>query len=223
MRIFAGPPGRAAGPRVAVCAGPRRRAAVPHLRRAGRPRAAVQPGARRLALERLPPGRLRAGLVAPGGTGRRAARHHGAHHAGLASRSSSTSPRRYPDGGRNAWASTVGVPDIGTIVKLDVATGQTIDTYSLPADEGRGPAGFGSISGAYNLLDRDNHLIVGRAQGLEVYARLGPRRPALADRPAQALHASGASAVPVDRRDRRHQHARPTAKSRSPRRTASSA
>ena len=81
---------------------------------------------------------------------------------------------RYPDGGRNAWASTVGAPDIGTIVKLDVATGQTIDTYSLPADEGRGPAGAGSISGAYNLLDRDNHLIVGRAQGLEVYGDSDP-------------------------------------------------
>ena len=56
-----------------------------------------------------------------------------------------------------------------------MATGQTIDTYSLPADEGRGPAGVGSISGAYNLLDRDNHLIVGRSQALEVYADSDPR------------------------------------------------
>jgi hypothetical protein len=88
---------------------------------------------------------------------------------------------RYPDGGRNAWASTVGAPDLGTIVKLDVATGQTIDTYSLPMDEGRGPAGIGSISGAYNLLDRDNHLIVGRSQALEVYGDADPvgRRSAI--------------------------------------------
>ena len=82
---------------------------------------------------------------------------------------------RYPDGGSNAWASTVGAPDNGTIVKVDVATGETIDTYSLPADEGRPPAGVGSISGAYNLLDRDNHLIVGRAQALEVYGDADPQ------------------------------------------------
>jgi hypothetical protein len=82
---------------------------------------------------------------------------------------------RYADGGRVAWASTVGAPDTGTIVKLDVATGQAIDTYSLPADEGRGPSGLGSISGAYNLLDRDGHLIVGRSQALEIYGDADPR------------------------------------------------
>jgi hypothetical protein len=89
---------------------------------------------------------------------------------------------RYADGGRDAWASTVGAPDNGTIVKLDVATGETIDTYSLPADEQKGPAGIGSISGAYNLLDRDNHLIVGRATALEVYgdAAVGDRRSPIA-------------------------------------------
>jgi len=80
----------------------------------------------------------------------------------------------YADGGRVAWMSTVGAPDNGQIFKLDLATGNTIDSYSLPADEGRGPSSAGSVSGAYNLLDRDGRLIVGRAQALEIYGDATP-------------------------------------------------
>jgi hypothetical protein len=81
---------------------------------------------------------------------------------------------RYADGGRVAWMSTVSAPDSGMVFKLDVASGQVIDSYSLEADEGRTPSQLGSITGAYNLLDRDGHLIVGRQQALEVYADATP-------------------------------------------------
>ncbi|MTD44820.1 hypothetical protein GKE82_11090 [Conexibacter sp. W3-3-2] len=78
----------------------------------------------------------------------------------------------YPDGGRVAWMSTVSTPDLSAVHKVDVATGRVIDSATKPA------AGTGaSISGAYNLLDRDDHLFVGRARSLEVYgdARPGER------------------------------------------------
>ena len=83
----------------------------------------------------------------------------------------------YADGGRAVWFSTVAAPDSGLVYKVDFETGRVIDSYSYPTDEGRGPASAGSISGAYNLLDRDGHLIVGRNQALDVYgdARPGDR------------------------------------------------
>lgn len=64
--------------------------------------------------------------------------------------------------GRQAmWASTVGFT--GEIVKVDSASLNLIDRFF--------PEGAGSLSasGAYNLLDRDQHLIVGQADSLQVY------------------------------------------------------
>lgn len=72
----------------------------------------------------------------------------------------------YADGRRVAWGSTVGFD--GSIFKFDPETNSFIDRYSPTAEGGEAP-GPGSISGAYNLIDADDHLIVGRETALEVY------------------------------------------------------
>jgi hypothetical protein len=77
----------------------------------------------------------------------------------------------YPDGGWVVWASTVG--NTGEVVKLDPETMTFIDKY-IPQVEEQAPPQAGTISGAYSVLDRDNRLIVGRAEALEVY---GDERP----------------------------------------------
>lgn len=67
----------------------------------------------------------------------------------------------YPDGGRVAWMSTV----VGSAIhKVDVESGQVVDSVYPQA----APTSVG-ISGAYNLLDRDDHFFVGRADAIEVY------------------------------------------------------
>ena len=89
----------------------------------------------------------------------------------------------YPDGSRVAWMSVVSNPDIRGIHKVDVASGEVID--SVTEDSGR----QGSITGAYNLLDRDNHLFVGRERSLDVFAdsQAGDPRSAIAKAKALAL------------------------------------
>ncbi|MDX1510789.1 MAG: hypothetical protein R3249_05550 [Nitriliruptorales bacterium] len=77
----------------------------------------------------------------------------------------------YPDGGRVVWASTVGAT--GEVFKMDAETMAFIDHHIPQLEEGAGP-GDVSISGAYNLLDRDNHLIVGQVDRLEVYGDAVP-------------------------------------------------
>jgi hypothetical protein len=72
----------------------------------------------------------------------------------------------YPDGEYVVWASTVG--NTGEVVKLDPATMTFIDKY-LPQVEEQAPPRAGTISGAYSVLDRDNRLIVGRDEAIEVY------------------------------------------------------
>ena len=96
----------------------------------------------------------------------------------------------YPDGGRVIWASTVGAT--AEVVKIDPATVTVIDKYIPQVEEGAGP-GTVSVSGAYNVVDADNHLLVGQATGLEVYgdAVPGERRSTIAllrrfDLPAEA-------------------------------------
>lgn len=64
-----------------------------------------------------------------------------------------------------AWASTVGVT--GAILKFDAETMTLLDSYT-PKLRVAAKSAL-SVSGAYNLLDRDQHLIVGRAKQLEVY------------------------------------------------------
>lgn len=68
---------------------------------------------------------------------------------------------QYADGGRVAWMSTVAP---SAIHKIDVATGDVIDTLNPQQSLN----GIG-ISGAYNVLDRDDHFFVGRSSSIEVY------------------------------------------------------
>ena len=72
----------------------------------------------------------------------------------------------YADGRRVAWGSTVGFD--GSIFKFDPETNSFIDRFSPTLEGGEAP-GPGSISGAYNLIDADDHLIVGREGAVEVY------------------------------------------------------
>jgi len=82
-----------------------------------------------------------------------------------------------------AWASTVGFT--GEIVKFDAQTLALLERYTPP---GAGSGGL-SVSGAYNLLDRDQNLIVGKSQSLEVYgdATPGDHRSGIAQRHALTL------------------------------------
>ncbi len=78
----------------------------------------------------------------------------------------------YPDGSRVAWMSVVSSPDIKGVHKVDVATGQVIDSLTQPASS------LGAnITGAYNVLDRDNHLFVGRQRSLDVFGDAVPGNP----------------------------------------------
>ena len=79
----------------------------------------------------------------------------------------------YADGSRVAWMSVVSNPDIKGVHKIDVATGEPIDSFT---EEGSSTAGA-SITGAYNLLDRDNHLFVGRQRSLDVFGDAEPGDP----------------------------------------------
>jgi hypothetical protein len=72
----------------------------------------------------------------------------------------------YPDGGYVVWGSTVGFT--GEVFKLDPERFAVIDEYRPAFEDGEG-AQEASPSGAYNVLDRDNRLIVARSQGLDVY------------------------------------------------------
>ena len=67
-------------------------------------------------------------------------------------------------GQQAVWASTVGFT--GEVVKFDANSMQLIDRFV--------PSGGGTVStsGAYNLLDRDQRLIVGQSDSLQVYADL---------------------------------------------------
>jgi hypothetical protein len=80
----------------------------------------------------------------------------------------------YDDGGVAVWTTVANTPDRRSVVKVDHATGEIIDTY-VPAEEGFvPPATAVPLTGAYNMLDRDDHLIVGYADSVEVY---GDERP----------------------------------------------
>ena len=75
---------------------------------------------------------------------------------------------RYADGGIVAWTTPVGV--LGTIVKIDHTSFTIIDNYNPQLREENPPeAGSLSISGAYTLVDSNNHFIVGRSRTLEKY------------------------------------------------------
>jgi hypothetical protein len=74
----------------------------------------------------------------------------------------------YSDGGRAIWGSPLGLQ--GATAKIDHDTFQVIDVY-IPAErEMNPPPVVAGISGAYNVLDRDDHFIVGRTSAIEVFA-----------------------------------------------------
>ncbi len=74
----------------------------------------------------------------------------------------------YADGGRAVWFSTVAAPDGRNVYKADFTTGQVIDRRGS-IEEASAPGLAGGVSGAYNILDADNHLIVGRGTGFDIY------------------------------------------------------
>ncbi len=64
--------------------------------------------------------------------------------------------------------SVVAVPDGGYVYKVDTGTGQVISSYGTQ-NSLEPPAAAGGVSGAYSLLDSDNHLIVGRGRSLDIF------------------------------------------------------
>lgn len=70
----------------------------------------------------------------------------------------------YADGERVVWGSVVSAPENQGVFKLDERTGEVIHMYTDPS----GQLSSGT-TGAYNILDRDNHLIVAHRQSLDVY------------------------------------------------------
>jgi hypothetical protein len=77
---------------------------------------------------------------------------------------------RYEEGGRVVWGSLLSANDHQGVFKLNGRTGRIIDVY-IPAEreEDPPPSTVGSISGAYNLLDRDGHFIVPRGRYIDVF------------------------------------------------------
>jgi hypothetical protein len=74
----------------------------------------------------------------------------------------------YADGGRAIWGSPLGLQ--GATAKIDHDTFQVIDVYIPAQRELNPPPVVAGISGAYNVLDRDDHFIVGRTSAIEVFA-----------------------------------------------------
>ena len=88
----------------------------------------------------------------------------------------------YPDGGVVVWGAVVGSRQ--RLVKLDHATGQLLASWSAGDDQAGGSGGAAAASGVYSVLDRDNHVIVGRDRFLEVY---GDRVPGQRSSPIDQL------------------------------------
>jgi hypothetical protein len=87
---------------------------------------------------------------------------------------------QYADGGRAVWSSPVS--SIATIVKLDAETLAVIDEYVPREREPDAPPPPLGVSGAYSLIDVDNHFIVARGRAVEVFADevAGDRRSRIA-------------------------------------------
>ena len=76
-----------------------------------------------------------------------------------------TSP--YADGGTAVWGSPLSID--GLIVKIDHESFKIIDLYKPHEREENPPELALGISGAYNLIDSNNHFIVGRQRAIEKY------------------------------------------------------
>ena len=109
----------------------------------------------------------------------------------------------YPDGGRTVWFSTVAAPETRAVYKIDYETGEVLGRATI-LDEGGPAQAVPSTSGVYNLLDRDNHLITVRDNGLAVH---GDVRPGERTSPIKLLHklrAARRAQVPAERPHHRH-------------------
>ncbi len=83
----------------------------------------------------------------------------------------------YPDGSTVAWTSLSNTPDLRAIAKIDPDTGDPIDIF-VPVDEGlEPPPDVALLSGAYNMVDENNHLIVGYSSRFESYGDSEERDP----------------------------------------------
>jgi len=73
----------------------------------------------------------------------------------------------YADGGTAVWGTPLGLN--GEVIKLSHDPFEVIDIY-VPAERETDPPAYAlGISGAYNAVDRDGRLIVGRTRFIEVY------------------------------------------------------
>jgi len=73
----------------------------------------------------------------------------------------------YADGGVAVWGTPLGLN--GEVIKLSHDPFEIIDVYVPAEREPNPPAYTLGISGAYNAVDRDGRLIVGRTRFIEVY------------------------------------------------------
>lgn len=78
----------------------------------------------------------------------------------------------YPDGRRTVWFSAISGPETRPVYKLDYDTGDVL-ARATALDEGESP-GVPTTSGVYSMLDRDNHLVTVRPDGLAVYGDAEP-------------------------------------------------
>lgn len=78
---------------------------------------------------------------------------------------------KYEDGGRAVWGSLINSPDRRGVFKLDHESGELVDVYFPDEREPNPPKPqTGGITGAYNLLTRENNFVVPRQRDIEVYA-----------------------------------------------------
>ncbi len=78
---------------------------------------------------------------------------------------------KYRDGGRAVWGSLINSPDRRGVFKLDHDSGELVDVYFPDEREPNPPEpGATGLTGAYNLLTRENNFVVPRQQDIEVYS-----------------------------------------------------
>jgi hypothetical protein len=77
---------------------------------------------------------------------------------------------KYANGGRAVWGSILSSDDNQGVFKIDAGSGKLIDLY-IPRDreENPPPSTAGSISGSYNILDRNGNFIVPRGRYIDMF------------------------------------------------------
>lgn len=75
---------------------------------------------------------------------------------------------KYPGGGQVGWFSMASQPDAERVGKVDIGTTHLINFYDVPL------AGNATPSGAYNVLDYKNRMIVGKGLNVNIYQDATP-------------------------------------------------